>query len=187
MPRRAACQEAGKARYGYVAGGHKTGERHQKDKERGPGRAGPGDQGIPDSDDQRDRRASGLQPGGRGADHGAAPCPEPAGGQNHLGRRAPVLHPQDPHRAEGRLRFPAPVRGLERFPQAEGKRMRCLRHRAQLHFPLGGCGACESQGNHRREAYYRVCHRRRVPHRGHGLRSPEQCRQTGDELHHHLE
>ena len=71
----------------------------------------------------QERRASGLQPGGRRNHPGPSLCLRQPARQVHLGRRAPVLHPQDSHRAEGSVpRPPRQFDGLLGFPcQAESE------------------------------------------------------------------
>lgn len=52
----------------------------------------------PDPHRGQDGRAPGVVPGCGGADRGAAPRVQHAGGQDHLGRGPPGVHPQDAHR-----------------------------------------------------------------------------------------
>ena len=104
--------------------------------------------------------------------------------QDHLGRRPPGLHPQDPDRPPRSVPRPAPQGGILGLPEPRGERARRLQHRPRLDRPLRrprpGRRPRQAEGDaqgHRRR-------RRRQPDRRRRLGGPEPDRPPPREAHH---
>ena len=145
-----------------------------------PGRAvhaGARDQDVSRAEGVGPRGASGSQSRGGGADSGAAPGVRLARRPDHLRYRSPVVRAQDRHRAGRRLRPPAHPERTVRLSQSGRVRARLGGELACLHLPVLRRRARQGLRTARRaQPHGGGRHRRRCPHRRHGLGGTEQHR-----------
>ena len=109
-----------------------------------PGHPVPGAAGVPGGQHLQDRRPSGLQSGGGGADGGHPPGVRHVEGPAGVRRGPPVLCPQGPHGEAGAVLHPPAAGRPLRIPQAPRERPRRLYRRTCLQ--LGLCGPWDGKG-----------------------------------------